>query len=120
MQLAPPTGSTVNVNQPVLITISISTTASTIGYPFTFTWTVTTNPSDTTEQDRLKTELDSATNPSSLNPWTITLGASTLQQGVYYELTAAITNSYGKTGSIETVSFTPVPFPDFTVIGKKF
>ena len=103
------------MNQPTQILISISaTTTPTTGEPFIFTWSVTTNTSNSTENDRLRDLLN-----GDLGALAITLSANTLLEGVLYTLTATIGNIYGYYGNTETVSFTPVPFPDFTVIGNK-
>mgnify|MGYP000914690432 FL=1 len=114
MSLAP-TGPKVNVNQSVEVSISISTTASTIGYPFRFFWLVTTDPPDIEAENELADVLN--TNPSALS---ITLLANTLQADLQYSLTAIIKNSYNYIGRDETISFNTVSIPDFSINGKKF
>ena len=111
-----PTGPTVSKSQPTQVSIAISnTTTPTADGPFTFDWSVNLNISNTTEVNRLQGVLNA--DHSAL---AITLDANTLLEGVEYTLTATIQNSNYISGSSQSVVFTPVPFPDFSVIGKKF
>ena len=84
--------------------VSITVEGTNPAGSFGFTWTVTTSPSNTTENTRLAASMNSSPNPADL-----ILSAMSLKVNVTYTITATISSqSLGLSGPQNSTSFTVV------------